>query len=101
VEDKNQPVGQIEMQIWQEDNQNLGYVNLFYLIPEYRGMGYGVELIDYAESYFRKNGISEYHLRVSISNNRGVAFYEKHGFELLRVEEEDNLTRYKMRKTIQ
>jgi ribosomal protein S18 acetylase RimI-like enzyme len=100
VEKDNQPVGQIEMQIREEDNQKLGYVNLFYLIPEYRGNGYGAELIDYAEDYFSKNGISEYHLRVSTSNKRGIAFYEKHGFKLLRVEEEATVLRYKMKKVI-
>lgn len=99
VEKDGQPVGQIEMQIREEDKK-FGYVNLFYLIPAYRGNGYGAELIAYAEQYFRENGINEYQLRVSESNKRGIAFYEKHGFELLRVEEADTQPRYKMKKAI-
>lgn len=99
VEKDGQPVGQIEMQI-REEEKRFGYVNLFYLMPAYRGKGNGAELIAYAEQYFRKNGINEYQLRVSASNVRGIAFYKKHGFELLGAEEEDTHPRYKMKKAI-
>jgi GNAT superfamily N-acetyltransferase len=65
VENDDKPVGQVEMQIKDIDNKKVGYVNLFYLIPEYRGRGYGSTLIEYAEHFFLKNNINEYQLRVS------------------------------------
>ncbi|MGD6900331.1 GNAT family N-acetyltransferase [Bacillus infantis] len=64
VENEDKPVGQIEMQIKDIDNKKVGYVNLFYLIPEYRGIGYGSKLIEYAEHFFQENNINEYQLRV-------------------------------------
>jgi RimJ/RimL family protein N-acetyltransferase len=32
-----------------------------------------------AEKLFREKGLTEYHLRVSVINNRAIRFYEKQG----------------------
>lgn len=100
VEDDGIPVGQIELQIKTFENQNIGYVNLFYLISEYRGKGYGAKLIEYAEQFFQENNIYVYQLRVSQTNKRAISFYNKNGFDLLRVEEEETVPRFKMQKLL-
>jgi ribosomal protein S18 acetylase RimI-like enzyme len=98
VEDNGKAVGQIELQIKDVDNKCIGYVNLFYLIPDYRGKGYGTKLLEYAENFFHSNKIDEYQLRVSPSNVRAISFYNKNGFNTLRTEEEDTVPRYRMQK---
>ncbi|MFP7443066.1 GNAT family N-acetyltransferase [Bacillus sp. MMSF_3328] len=100
VENGDKPVGQIEMQIKDIDNKQIGYVNLFYLIPAYRGLGYGSQLIEYAEHFFQENNINEYQLRVSAANKRAIRFYKKQGFNSLRIEEEGTVPRIRMQKLL-
>jgi GNAT superfamily N-acetyltransferase len=59
---------------------DMGYVNLFYLVPDRRGTGLGTELIRYAEDRFRKIGCTRARLSVSDTNLRARRFYEKHGW---------------------
>lgn len=100
VEHDGKPVGQIELQIMRYEKKKIGYVNLFYLISEYRGKGYGTALMRYAENYFRKNKMKKYHLRVTKTNQGAMSFYEKNGFELIRMEEEENVLLYRMQKNL-
>ncbi|MEH7884205.1 GNAT family N-acetyltransferase [Bacillus sp. JJ1609] len=100
VEDDGKPVGQIELQITRYEKKEIGYVNLFYLIPEYRGKGHGTALMAYAENFFRKNKMKKYQLRVSKTNKGAISFYEKNGFELVRMEEEETVFLYRMQKNL-
>lgn len=100
VEDDCKPVGQIELQIMRYKMKEIGYVNLFYLIPEFRGKGFGTALMEYAENYFRKNKLKKYQLRVSKTNKGAISFYEKNGFEAVRMEEEENVHLYRMQKNL-
>ena len=52
--ENNKIIGQIEMGRWKKD-ASVGYVNLFYLIPEYRGQGLGAQLDEYADSFFPRS----------------------------------------------
>ncbi|WP_284469739.1 GNAT family N-acetyltransferase [Peribacillus simplex] len=38
----------MELQVREYEGTEIGYVNLFYLIPEYRSKGIGKELVRYA-----------------------------------------------------
>jgi ribosomal protein S18 acetylase RimI-like enzyme len=100
VEKDGKPVGQVELQIKAFDSKRVGYINLFYLIPEYRGKGYGSKLIAYTEHFFQENNIIEYQLRVSTTNKRAIRFYKKQGFNFLRIEEEDTVPRIRMQKLL-
>lgn len=99
IEVENIPIGQMELQIKEFDEKEIGYVNLYYLIPEYRDKGLGKDLIHYAEDFFRKSNVSEYHLRVSPTNQRAIKLYTKFGMVKLREENEKYLV-YRMRKLL-
>ena len=71
-------VGQMEMQILEEPRR--GYVNLFYLVEEMRGVGVSGELQDYAMDFMRRHGVQIAQLSVSPTNARALAFYHKHGW---------------------
>jgi ribosomal protein S18 acetylase RimI-like enzyme len=71
-------IGQMEMQTIAEPP--IGYVNLFYLIPEMRGRGAGTALHEYAMAFCARHGVQLVRLSVSPTNLRAVAFYRKHGW---------------------
>lgn len=79
-------IGQLELQVQYDECRRIGYVNLYYLIPEYRDKGFGLYLKEYAEEFFRKHRCPEYQLRVSPTNKRAIHFYEKCGMVLLKEE---------------
>ncbi|WHY55835.1 GNAT family N-acetyltransferase [Peribacillus simplex] len=51
IEKDQEPIGQMELQIREYEGTEIGYVNLFYLIPDYRSKGLGKELVRYAENF--------------------------------------------------
>lgn len=93
MEDNGKVVGQLEVEVIPFQGRRVGYVDLFYLVPEYRGKGYGAIQVKQAENYLRQLGMTEYHLRVSATNKRAIRFYEKHGFYKLM---EENVGGYPM-----
>jgi ribosomal protein S18 acetylase RimI-like enzyme len=99
VEENGKAIGQMELQITTYGDRVIGYVNLYYLIPEYRGKGYGQQLLEYAEQFFRKHAVNEYHLRVSPTNQRAVRFYLKNGMTKLKEEQHTHLV-WRMRKEL-
>ncbi|MFE4130649.1 GNAT family N-acetyltransferase [Peribacillus sp. YIM B13482] len=88
IEKDQEPIGQMELQIREYEGTEIGYVNLFYLIPEYRSKGLGKELVRYAENFFRQFNVSEYHLRVSSDNQRAIRLYSNSGMMKIREENE-------------
>lgn len=77
-------IGQLELQV--PFGLAAGYVNLFYVTPPYRGLGFAPLLHDRAEQYFRSWDATRIELHVSPVNERAVAFYRKMGYRLTRVE---------------
>jgi RimJ/RimL family protein N-acetyltransferase len=73
-------VGQLESRL---RSAELGYVNLFYLVPEVRGTSLSAELHSYLVSTMRNVGVSRVQLTVSPTNQRAVGYYKKHGWESL------------------
>lgn len=88
LEKDQEPIGQMELQIREYEGTEISYVNLFYLIPEYRSKGLGKELVRYAENFFRQFNVSEYHLRVSSDNQRAIRLYSNSGMMKIREENE-------------
>lgn len=81
VEEGGKIIGQLELSIRKYRNRTIGYINLYYLIPEKRGKGLGKELHKYVERFFRSNNVNEYHLRVSPANIFAIKFYKKIGMK--------------------
>lgn len=73
-------IGQIELGVFKNDPE-IGYVNLYYLIPEKRGIGFSRYLDEYVTQYFLGFGFKKCRLSVSPSNVRAVRFYEKNGWK--------------------
>lgn len=53
VEEDNTSIGQLGLGIVNYCGTQIGYINLIYLISEYRGKELGKDLIWYAENFFR------------------------------------------------
>jgi ribosomal protein S18 acetylase RimI-like enzyme len=71
-------VGQTEMRL--ADEPNMGYVNLFYLLPEWRKHGLGWRLHQHAVDVFGARGLRGMRLSVSRTNERARAFYRRVGW---------------------
>ncbi|MGV3467435.1 MAG: GNAT family N-acetyltransferase [Heyndrickxia sp.] len=87
------PIGQLELTIKKYEGKEIGYVNLYYLIPEKRGIGIGGQLHHYAIHFFQNNNVNEYHLRVSPTNEQAIAFYRKNGMKKMKSEMDGRVTR--------
>jgi [ribosomal protein S5]-alanine N-acetyltransferase len=75
----SQLVGQMEFDSYKPAPW-IGYVNLYYLAPEQRGLGLATQLDAYASDYLRKSGFANAHLSVSPQNARALRFYAHHGW---------------------
>jgi ribosomal protein S18 acetylase RimI-like enzyme len=76
---EQQIVGQLEM-IVRATTPPLGYVNLFYLAAEWRGLGLGSALHQYVVEFMRSAGVALAQLSVSPTNARALAYYRKYSW---------------------
>jgi GNAT superfamily N-acetyltransferase len=72
-------VGQIEWHILTDD-KTCGYVSLYYLIPNRRGMGLGKYLDEFVCQKLASLGRQRAQLTVEPANVQAVAFYKKSGW---------------------
>jgi 2,3-bisphosphoglycerate-dependent phosphoglycerate mutase len=75
-----------------------GWVHFFYLMPELRQRGLGIQLIDRAINFCRESGLLQLHLRVGTANTNAYRFYERNGFK--RVPELDRPNEYAFMREI-
>jgi GNAT superfamily N-acetyltransferase len=73
-------IGQMEMGAFKPD-PSIGYINLYYLIAEFRGTGISKELDEYAIQLLRSKGHKKARLSVSPSNPRAVRYYTRMGWK--------------------
>lgn len=76
---ENDVIGQMEFNI-ESLFTDKAYISLFYLAPSHRGSGIGSMMHDYLIQTLRDSGCNGARIPVSSTNNRGVAFYKKHGW---------------------
>ncbi|EGR7977946.1 GNAT family N-acetyltransferase [Vibrio vulnificus] len=78
----NEVIGQIEFRngLLDEQGVKFGYINLLYLLPEYRNKGLGSELEDFIFAQFKNERCAYAHLRYIPANLQAVSFYHKHGW---------------------
>ena len=72
-------VGQTEMR-FVDGEPDVGYVNLFYLLPGLRGRGLGRMLHEHAVTVFARLGRRTLRLSVSTQNDAAIAVYRKLGW---------------------
>jgi ribosomal protein S18 acetylase RimI-like enzyme len=72
-------VGQIESAI-RKDDPKCGYVSLYYLIPNKRGLGFGSRLDDFVTRRFSELHCERIELVVEKSNIIARSFYQKQGW---------------------
>jgi 8-oxo-dGTP diphosphatase len=73
-------IGQLELGRLREAPE-IGYVNLYYLAPAYRGKAYSKLLELYVERILKSRGHEKARLSVSPTNLRALAYYRKHGWK--------------------
>jgi RimJ/RimL family protein N-acetyltransferase len=95
VKQEGEIIGQIECSIREYEERTIGYVHLFYIIPEMRGEGLGADLHQFAIKFFKRNHVNEYHLRVSPTNSYARKFYQRLGLEEIGQEMDGKVIRMK------
>ena len=58
----------------------VGYIKNIYVAHGWRGQGYGRQLLDAADEWFRKSGCAKAALDASVCNRRAVAVYLAAGY---------------------
>lgn len=74
------PIGVLELDPTCGADTGAGAISFFYVRPEYRNRGLGVQLIGHAISVYRKLGREKLTLRVAETNTAAIGFYERFGF---------------------
>jgi RimJ/RimL family protein N-acetyltransferase len=97
VKENDEFIGQLELSIREYEGKRIGYVHLYYLIENMRGKGKGSELHSYTKQFFKKHGVTEFHLRVSPTNESAINFYRKLGSEKIGPEVDGKVIRMKGR----
>lgn len=73
-------VGLIELDPARGAADGYGWISFLYLLPEFRGLGWGVQLLGHAIWYFETCARRAVRLHVAVTNARAIAFYEHYGF---------------------
>lgn len=77
------PAGLVDLDTERGAGAGYGWISLFYLKPEFRNLGCGVQLLGRAIALYARLGRSALRLHVAEGNAGAVEFYKKHGFEIL------------------
>ena len=77
-----------------------GHIALLMLYEPFRGFGLGPQLIGEAANYYRRLGREFLRLRVSVKNERAIAFYKADGFVVTDYEGADDGGQYIMKRYI-
>lgn len=75
--------GLIDLDTQRGAHAGYGWITLFYLCPEYRNRGLGVQLLGRAVAKYGKLGRRSIRLHVAEDNKPALAFYRANGFEEL------------------
>ncbi len=88
---ENKIIGQLEFKAELSISEpGRGYINLFYLIPEFRGTEVSALMHQFVINELVKKGCYKARLSVSETNHRAIAFYKKHGWRYVKPREEDS-----------
>jgi len=77
---RDTPIGVVELDLVRGDLLGEGAISFYYVLPEFRARGLGVQLMGHAVSVYRALGRDSLTLRVSEQNQAAISFYERLGF---------------------
>ena len=77
---EDKPVGVLQMDLQRGADEGTGDISFFYLVPELRCRGFGIQLIGQAVSTYRPLGREHLRLLCEAENDRARRFYERYGF---------------------
>ena len=76
----DQVVGMIDLDPARGREEGYGWISFFYLLPDYRGKGWGAQLLGHALWFCELHGRHSLRLHVAEENTRARGFYEHFGF---------------------
>lgn len=72
-------VGQINLGRF--NNESIGYIHFFYVIPEWRGRGVAKRMSEFTDEWFRQRRFNTAVLSVDLDNQRALRFYIRQGWK--------------------
>lgn len=85
--DGDRPAGLVDLDPKRASELGCGWLSLLYLVPEYRGQGYGIQALGRAIVSFRMQGRRALRLVAAEDNAPALAFYRREGFRQVGQEE--------------
>ncbi len=76
-------VGMIDLDPERGRDEGYGWISFFYLLPAYRGKGWGAQLLGHALWFCETHGYSRVRLHVAEDNAHAKGFYEHFGFSAI------------------
>lgn len=76
----DRPAGILQLNLRREAEKGVGSIPFFYMLPEFRGKGLGVQLLGQAVSVYRPLGRKYLRLRCAPDNHVAQRFYRRYGF---------------------
>ncbi|MEG0321418.1 MAG: bifunctional histidine phosphatase family protein/GNAT family N-acetyltransferase [Oscillospiraceae bacterium] len=77
---KGNPAGLLQLDIDRDAEKKIGWIPFFYMLPEYRRLGIGVQMLGQAVSVYRPLGREYLRLRCAPDNEAAQRFYARNGF---------------------
>ena len=75
------PAGLLQLDMHRDAEKGVGGIPFFYMLPQYRKMGLGAQLLGQAISVYRPMGRKYLRLRCAPDNHVAQRFYKRYGFQ--------------------
>jgi len=76
-----EPIGLLELDPEKGAQDGAGHISFYYVTPDFRGRGLGVQFLGHAISFYRARGRERLTLHVAETNKAAIRFYERFGFQ--------------------
>lgn len=80
---RDKPLGVVELDVKSRAREGIGSIAFYYLTPQNRDLGLGVQLLGQAISIYRPIGRNRLRLHVAEENKKAISFYRRYGFETI------------------
>lgn len=95
--------GRIIAYIAGQVKNNVGHIGSIAVLPDFQRKGIAKKLVNFLINHFKEKGVKKVTAHVRIKNQRGLAFYKKMGFKIVKTIEKlypDGEDGYLMEKEI-